>query len=956
MVMVAVLEPLTALTGPTLAGHPLWHVAGAFLAPLVVALSVRLAQTGRGSGTGWRNTLLRWGRAARSAPLSIKLLAAGSAITAGIHTSICHQHFQENALYGWFFVLLATSQFGWATLILARPTRALLRLGAAANLVTVALWLVSRTSGVPFGPDAWKVESFGVLDIIASVIEVSVAVGAVVVAAHLAQRGRLRSVGARLIRLRALLPEGTALPDGVWQQRHRWITGVLWAHIPAVAIFALARGRSPEVALVVAGGILPFGVLARRLQRWRRPATVTTALGLLTCSAELVYLSGGSIEMHFHYFVMVGLITLYQDWWPFLVAIGYVVLQHGVAGVLDPTAVYNDPAAINHPWTWAGIHGVFVLAMSAVGMASWRLNEALLRNVSEGKVELSEALSLLTATLDATADGIVVITDEGRIASWNQRFIDMWGVPNALLANGARSDLISYVAQLLVDPVPFLEQARQVAPDRDADSHDLLELRDGRYFQRFSTPHRIDGAVRGRVWSIRDVTEQHRLETELSHQAFHDSLTTLANQALFRNRVDHALARASRQKPTLAVLFLDLDGFKRVNDSLGHKVGDDLLVAVAERLQGALRTADTAARLGGDEFAVLLEDLTTEDEAVRTAERLAGTLQRPFRLAGRELVVRASIGIAFSVHGMDSDQLLRNADLAMYSAKRQRKGGYEIYVAGMHATAVERLEMEEELRRGVGRDELVVLYQPIVAAATGRLSAVEALVRWDHPTRGRLAPDSFIGLAEETGLIQEVGRYVLGVACRQARAWQLAHPEAAELGVSVNVSPRQLYHDDIVSEVEEALAASGLAARHLTLELTETAMMEDTSTAMDRLRELKALGVRLAIDDFGTGYSSLSYLERFPVDVLKIDRSFVSSIGTPGGEASLASAIISLARSLHLDAVAEGVETGEQASFLASLGCDFSQGFYFSRPVAAEVVARLLSEPKAELIASHQSA
>ena len=929
--------------GPALAGHPLWHYAGACVAPLVIALVIRLSAGRTAEGRSGPGAAKRWWAAARSAPRPIQALAVGSLIVAGIHVSVCPEHFKENALYGSFFVVLATSQAGWAALVLARPRRLILRLGAAANVATIGLWLVSRTSGLPFGPEKWEVESFGRLDIAASVIEAALAAAALCLSRSAAAGDSPCPI---LTRIRKLLPEGTALPEQVWRQRHRWISGVLWAHIPALVIFALARGRSLLEAAVIAVVIFPFGYLSKVLAGRRRPAMVVTSTGLLTCSALLVYLSGGSIEMHFHYFVMVGLVTLYQDWWPFLIAIGYVVLQHGLAGYLDPNAVYNDPAAIRQPWTWAAIHGSFVLAMSAVGMASWRLNEALLRNVTDGQAELSQTLSLLTATLDATADGIVVVDADGRIQSWNQRFLDLWSVPVELLADGDRVPVVAHVASLVADPVMFLERAAQVGHDPEDETRDLIEFRDGRCFERFSTPQCIDGGAVGRVWSIRDVTEQRRLQEELSHQAFHDPLTGLANQALFRDRVDHALARVDRQGGRLAVLFMDLDRFKRVNDSLGHKAGDDLLVAMAERLRGVLRTADTAARLGGDEFAVLLEDVGEDEEAIATAERMAECMQRPFRPAGREVVVSASIGIAFSSPGLSGEQLLRNADLAMYSAKRRRNGGYEVYAADMHEVAIERLQLEEDLRRGLLRQELVVDYQPIVVPTTGQLVGAEALVRWAHPTRGRLLPASFVGLAEDSGLILDVGRFVLFDACRQLRQWQIDHPAAAEMGISVNVSARQLYQDDIVAEVSAALASSGLSARHLTLELTETAMMEDTPLAIERLSRLKALGVKLAIDDFGTGYSSLSYLERFPVDVLKIDRAFVMPIGTPEGETSLASAILSLARSLKLNAVAEGVETEDQVAFLSSLGCDFAQGYYYSRPVSPTAIAEMLGAPR----------
>ncbi|HET6811678.1 MAG TPA: EAL domain-containing protein [Acidimicrobiales bacterium] len=562
--------------------------------------------------------------------------------------------------------------------------------------------------------------------------------------------------------------------------------------------------------------------------------------------------------------------------------------------------------------------------------------------------DLRRTLSLLAATLDATADGILVVDRGGRITSYNRRFAELWGIPDEVLSTRDDEKALSFVLRQLSDPEAFISKVRELYAQPEASSQDVLHFRDGRTIDRFSMPQRVDGQIVGRVWSFRDVTEQRRLEQELAHQAFHDSLTGLANQALFRDRVHHALTRLSRRGAPLAVLFLDLDGFKNINDSLGHTAGDELLISMAERVQGCLRVTDTAARLGGDEFAVLLEDLTTEHEATVVAERIIVSLARPFRSAGREVVVGVSVGIAFGAVGISADQLLRNADLAMYTAKRHHPGGYQIFRSDMHTRALERLELEVDLRRGLGRGELEVAYQPIVTADGSDIAGVEALARWRHPTRGLLMPDSFIALAEETGLIRELGRQVLNRACHQAREWQRCGLGVDDLTVSVNLSPRQLYHDQIVDEVRQALVSSGLAPGCLTLEVTETAMMTDSQRAIGKLHELKALGVRLAVDDFGTGYSSLSYLERFPVDILKIDRAFVSPIGDGEGESSLASAIVSLARTMRLTAVAEGVETRQQAEVLAALGCDYAQGYFFWRPMDSARLRALLEARRTE--------
>jgi diguanylate cyclase (GGDEF)-like protein len=446
----------------------------------------------------------------------------------------------------------------------------------------------------------------------------------------------------------------------------------------------------------------------------------------------------------------------------------------------------------------------------------------------------------------------------------------------------------------------------------------------------------------GRVWSFRDITERVRLEQELAHQAFHDSLTGLANQALFRDRVTQALNRASHRQTRLAVLFVDLDDFKTVNDSLGHTAGDALLVAVAGRLRDCLRATDTAARLGGDEFALLVEEVRSEADVTKLAERLIGTLNEPFTIAGREIVVGASVGIAFDDTHVTTGQLLRNADIAMYTAKGGGKRRYEIFETEMHIAAVDRLEIEADLRRALDQRDLTLQYQPIVAVGSGQVVGVEALVRWRHRERGVLPPSAFIPIAEETGLICELGRQVLVEACTQASRWQGLRPQDPPLTVSVNLSPRQLQADDLVSHIIEALVVSGLDPSTLVLEITEGAMMHDTEAIIGRLDALKALGVKLAVDDFGTGYSSLSYLQRLPIDILKIDRTFIAMIEADDNKSALVQAIVSLARTLGLVPVAEGVETATQAEMLRRIGCDLAQGYHLARPMDADAVDDVL--------------
>lgn len=746
----------------------------------------------------------------------------------------------------------------------------------------------------------------------------------------------------RFQRIRDWLPEGGTLPDGVWAGRHRRILALVWLHVPALFAFALVRRQGVAHGLAEAMSVAVFALAASSLRAHRRLSTVVTALGLFTSSALLVHLSGGVIEMHFHYFVMVAVVTLYQDWRPFLFAIGYVVLQHGVAGVLAPESVYNHAAAISHPWRWAGVHGLFILGMSAAGIASWRLNEALLGDRLRAEAELHEMLSLLNATLDSTADGILAVDAAGTVVSCNRRFVEMFRPPPAMLAARNGHDILAWVEHQVRDGEAFQAKVVDLGLHPDAESHDTIELVDGRRFEQYSKPQRVDEATVGRVWSFHDVTERERLTAELAHQAFHDSLTGLANQALFRNRVEHALTRADRYGTRPAVLFLDLDNFKTANDSLGHRAGDEVLVAVAGRLQGCLRGTDTAARLGGDEFAVLMEEVDGESDALEVARRMIEALDEPLTAANREVFVGASVGIAFGSAGTGADQLLRNADLAMYTAKRLGKGRAQVFEPAMHAAALERLEVEAELRGALDRGELALHYQPIVALDTGRTCGVEALVRWPRPDGSLLSPALFIPLAEETGLIHELGRQVLVQACTQTRRWQLAHPDHRDLTVSVNLSPRQLTDDRLLEDVGSALRVSGLSAGRLVLEITEGAMMHDDDTTMAKLDQLRALGVRIAVDDFGTGYSSLSYLRRLPLDILKIDRAFVAVLGSEGGEL-LVETIISLAQALKLRTVAEGVETADQAQVLTRLGCDQAQGYHLARPVAPEHLEAMLA-------------
>jgi diguanylate cyclase (GGDEF)-like protein len=440
-----------------------------------------------------------------------------------------------------------------------------------------------------------------------------------------------------------------------------------------------------------------------------------------------------------------------------------------------------------------------------------------------------------------------------------------------------------------------------------------------------------------------EINEFPRRLDQLIREAFRDSLTGLPNRALFMDRLTHALTRAERRGVNLAVVFLDLDRFKILNETLGHEVGDRLLVEVGHRIASCLRPEDTVARLGGDEFALLLEDTSDLTGATAVAEKVSAEIQRPFVVEGRDILISASMGIALTAGGsMQPDEVLHNADLAMYQAKAEGRGRYELYQPGLSVSTRERLDLQSDLRTAGARQELSLRYQPVVALATGRAIEVEALIRWDHRRRGALLPADFMALSEETGLIVPMGQWVLREACRQARLWQAEWPGAAPLIVGVNLSASQFERDVLPTEISGILRETGLEPRRLQLEISEAVIMRDDPRTLDRLDALKAAGVRLAIDDFGTGYASLSYLKRLPVDCLKIDRSLIRGVGQDMEDTAIIRAVASLARSLGIVVTAEGVETAEQVSQLKMVGCDQGQGYYFARPVSADRLPELL--------------
>jgi diguanylate cyclase (GGDEF)-like protein/PAS domain S-box-containing protein len=471
-------------------------------------------------------------------------------------------------------------------------------------------------------------------------------------------------------------------------------------------------------------------------------------------------------------------------------------------------------------------------------------------------------------------------------------------------------------------------------------------------FEIFRTNLLDDPNVHGIVLNGRDISERKEFERQLRHQAFHDPVTDLANRALFTNRVEHTLSRQTREEGGLGVIFVDLDDFKMINDSLGHAAGDEVLMQVGRRLLQCVRPMDTVARFGGDEFAILLEDTRTPEAVAEIADRILSAFDAPIRVDDKDVYIRASIGIATidAEEAMTSaaDELIRNADVAMYMAKREGKGQYRIFEQHMHSNVLARLETKGALQRALERSELTCHYQPVIELPTKRVIGFEALVRWQHPERGLVSPAEFIPLAEETGLIVPIGNRVLQEACTQAVFLQEMAPVDPPLTMSVNISVRQLQQPDFTGKIKSILEETRLNPSRLMLEITESLLMINTDSMVEKLHALKEIGVQLAVDDFGTGYSSLSYLSRFPVDALKIDRSFVNKVELGGQESDLAAAIVKLGETLKLKTIAEGIELPEQLDLFVGLGCNMGQGFLMAKPMAIDDALDFLHLPLAE--------
>jgi diguanylate cyclase (GGDEF)-like protein/PAS domain S-box-containing protein len=725
---------------------------------------------------------------------------------------------------------------------------------------------------------------------------------------------------------------------------------ILWAHVVVLPLFSFFRGLELEICIGSAAPIALAAVAGTLRAAGRRARSVAVVFGLLTASAVLVNAWDGQIEAHFHFFVMIAVLALYEDWLPFGLAVAYVVAEHGTLGAISPHSVYNHPG---NPWAWAAIHGFFVLGSVAASVTSWRLNEDMRARMGEAHDEARETSARFQLAFESGVSGMALLAPDGRYQQVNRALCEITGY--------SEQELLAITFQSITHPddlVADVEQHRALS-DGVLDVYETEK----RYLHREG--HEVwvqlgvtavrgeDGRLRYFISQVHDVTARRRFEQELAHRALHDPLTALPNRALFMDRLRHALVRLRRHSGAVAVLFVDLDRFKLVNDGMGHGVGDAVLLDAARRLSEAARAEDTVARFGGDEFTILCENVS--DEAARlVAQRVLDAFAAPFVHEGREFHLSASVGIRISdLASATPDSLLRDADLALYAAKEHGRARFEVFQSRSQMPGFDMLATEQALRLALRNGELCLHYQPEVDLASQRIVAVEALVRWQHPERGLVPPAEFIPAAEESGLIVPIGEWVLREACSQLAAWRSAGTVDDDVRVAVNVSARQLSDPALPQTVTTALSDAGLDPRTLCLEITESAVIQDTDVALANLHAIKAQGVLIALDDFGVGFSSLSQIRDLPpVDVIKVDRSFTAGLGRSDSDSAVVTAVLSLARSLGLTAIAEGVETEDQLGLLRGLGCDVGQGFYFARPQAPEDVERMLTGGIAPIIAA----
>ncbi|HVJ97572.1 MAG TPA: EAL domain-containing protein [Acidimicrobiia bacterium] len=704
-------------------------------------------------------------------------------------------------------------------------------------------------------------------------------------------------------------------------------------------------------ALVIAGS----SAINRRLDAdaWMRAERGTWKLHVRVLAhaltvAVVIYMTGWgpALVVCFVYTAMIDLQQSGSATWRAVLGWSLVCVALGQSFVaLGWAPTLLDEAA---EWVTLGFLGAF--ACTIVIVMAGRIGEAKERaehllTLATEDAERREALH--RAVIENAAEGIYTIDSDGNVLSFNAAAEAIFGWTASEMVGRPGSLMLGEDLRYLLDE--YLVTVRTLG--YDAAPHGTFEVpglrRDGTRFPMVISTSAVvvEGAEPMTCCLVRDLSEQKQLEGQLSHQALHDFLTGLPNRTMLTDRLDQALARSRRHHGLCGVLYVDLDRFKTVNDTLGHAGGDALLKEAARRIVISVREADTVARLGGDEFVIICEDLTGVHDAVEVTERVAAALRAPYAISGDRVHANASIGIALSAGGQDdADALIANADIAMYRAKQNGRDRYELFDEAMQTWVTKQNALEHDLRRALARNEMHLEYQPIVTAESAEIRGFEALLRWSRPGHGLVPPDEFIPTAEDTGMIVDIGAWVLDEACQRGAQLAAAWPDR-RLGIAVNVSSRQIADQNFVETVAGALSRSGLDANRLTLELTESTIIEDTVNTQVVLQALRELGINLSLDDFGTGYSSLTYLRSLPINVVKIDKSFVRTLGTEREDTAIVSAVLSLARNLDVVVVAEGVETPEQLAVLLQLDCPYLQGYLFSRPVKGEQLDDLVAAP-----------
>ncbi|MCG8668429.1 MAG: EAL domain-containing protein [Pseudomonadales bacterium] len=544
--------------------------------------------------------------------------------------------------------------------------------------------------------------------------------------------------------------------------------------------------------------------------------------------------------------------------------------------------------------------------------------------------ELKRYLDLVKATLESSQDGVLVVDTSNDPIVFNENFINMWSIQQAWVENSKARDIYEILRVQLKTPSQFLELLKKVKDVPGSSGTKSYSLKDTRVVETYV----VNIKDVGLIWRFRDISEKCKQEELIRYQAYHDDLTNLPNRSLFNDRLSHALKKRTRDRAKLAIFYMDLDGFKTINDSLGHAVGDSLLMQVAKRLVETLRDDDTVARLGGDEFVVLMEEVISHADVVRLAERVLQVVQKPFYLEGQELYISTSIGVSLFPDDGDTEELLvRNADIAMYKAKDQGRNCFHFYTTALERLAKHRLSLETKLRAAVKSGAFELYYQPKICLHNMKLKGFEALLRWYDEEQGFIGPDTFIPIAESTGLILAIGEWVIEEACRQAKIW--VEQGFDDIYIAINLSAKQFQKPDLIDQVLKTIDDSGIERKHLAVEITESMVMHNVNGAAASLKRFQDEGVLVCMDDFGTGYSSLNYLKTLPIDVLKIDRTFIKDVTESADDRAIASSIITLGHNLGLKVVAEGVETEEHVEFLREHKCDIAQGYHYGRPLPA---------------------